>query len=136
MPTNLDDITAIRTRFIDLWSVAHPAVPFALDNEPPIETPTRSIWARLDVIPGAERKRILGSAPRYEQIGRVYFRVYAPAGEANGEPWALAESFAAIFREWDSPDFRIRLDTPDFSSGIDDDGDFMVMVSIPYTAQH
>lgn len=144
MATNLDDLEIIRTRFLTQWNAA---VPVVLDNEPAIDEPNGKVWARFSVLPGAERRASI-ARNTYEQLGRVYLQVFIPDGEADKDGWALAEAFAATFRDWKSPDWRIRFDTPEYRTS-KEAGDkdfklsakgsappFMILVTIPYTAQH
>lgn len=137
MATYNDDLSAIRTRFRTQWKTANPTVPFVYDNEPPVDEPT-GIWVRLSVNPGAERRRSIASK-KYEQIGRVFLQIMIPrtadfAGDEDA--WKLADSFASIFRDWRSADYRILFDVPETRSIDTDEAYYIILVSVPYTAQH
>lgn len=135
MATNFDDLGVIRTRFLDAWETLDPAIPYVFDlTRPPVEP--EGIWARVSVMPGSERRRSIARRT-YEQLGRVYLQVFAPVGVFDDELWAVAEHFATTFRDWLSDDGRIRFDTPEFRLTPATGGnDHMLVVSIPYTAQH
>lgn len=133
MATNTDDIDAIRTHFLSIWDEA--AYPVVLDNEPPIDEPHGQIWARLSVNPGAERRRSIYSQT-YEVLGRIYLQIFCPKGSADADGWALANTFSAAFRDWRSDDYRIRFDTPQFSTDDSEDDYYAIIVSLPYTAHH
>lgn len=137
MATYLDDLTAIRARFRTQWTATYPAVPFVYDNEPALDEP-EGIWVRFSVLPGAERRRSI-AAQRYEQLGRVYLQIFMPRGDADIAPndgWKMADSFAASFRDWRSTEWRIAFDVPTISQSDNDDDYYMIIVSVPYTAQH
>lgn len=131
MASNLDDLTTIRARFLDHWDAS---IPVVFDNEKPITEPVTT-WARLSVVPGKERRRSIAMRT-YEQLGRIYLQLFVPDGEEDGDGWQLAESFAATFRDWLSDDYRIRCDVPEFRTENTDGEPYMILVSIPYTAQH
>jgi len=131
---NLDDFLIIRTRFVDRWNLAYPQISFYFDNETPVE-PTTS-WVRLSIQPGFERRRSI-ARKTYEQLGRVYLQVFGPPDAVDMDLWPLAHVFADAFRDWQSSDGRIRFDTPTFQfTGAQDDDPAMLLINIPYTAQH
>jgi len=127
--TYSDDIAAIRNRFIAQWGTT---VPFVFDNEPPIDEPS-TIWVRLSVKPFGEERPSSLTVLGY---GRVYIQVFVPEGLSDGDGWAAANQFNAIFREWHSADYRIRFNMPDFNTSDAESGYFMILGSIPFTATH
>jgi hypothetical protein len=130
--TNLDDIDIIRTHFLNEWDNA---VPVVFDNDPASPKPEGIIWARLSVRPTAETRKSIASRT-YEQKGWVYLQVMVPDGLSDHDGYALTETFKDTFRDWSSPDFRIRFATPDYSTSHFEGEQFTIKVSIPYRAQH
>lgn len=134
MATNLDDLLAIRTRFVETWTAAHPTVPFIFDNEPATDQP-EGIWARLSIAPGHSKTRPL-NPPRYVQYGRVYLQVFVPEGEADAEGYRIAETFAQAFRNWRNTSPRIYCEQPEFRPSQSDGESFMILVTVPYSSEH
>lgn len=135
MPTNFDDLIVIRARFADTWEPLNPNVPYVFDDDTP-QDQSQGVWARMSINPGAERRRSIARRT-YEQLGRVYLQVFAPKDTVSAELWPVAETFAATFRDWQSDDDRIRFDTPEYRlTSANGDEPAMLLVSIPYTAQH
>jgi hypothetical protein len=130
MATNRDDINAIRVYFLNTWN----EVPVIFDNEPAIDEP-EGIWARLSVNPGASKRASI-ARKTYDQQGRVYLQVMIPEGEPDNEGWTLAERFGMAFRELNLDNYRVRFDTPEYSSSDAEDDWYVITVSIPYTAKH
>lgn len=129
MATNLDDITDIRAHYLDTMTLTT-----VFDNDPDTDQPT-GMWARLSVIPGAEFRQSIASRT-YEQLGRAYLQVFVPEGTSDNAGWQQANLFVAAFRDWSSPDYRVRFATPEYRTSDAEDGHFMILVTIPYTAQH
>jgi hypothetical protein len=131
--SNIDDLTAIRTRFLETWdSEGYPAV---FDNEPPIDEPHGKVWARLSVQPGTTR-RLSINARTYEVLRRIYLQIFTPEGLADNDAWTLAETFTAAFRDWKSADLRLRCSVPEYRTDDSEADYFAIIISVPYTAQH
>ena len=134
MATNLDDIAAIRAHFLNAWVPSHPGVPYVYDNEAPVDEP-EGVWVRLSVSPGFQRRRSIFERT-YEQFGRIYFQVFVPTGTDDEEGWPVADSFAALFRDWLSDNRGLYCETPEFSTSKVNNEPFMIVVSIPYRSVH
>jgi hypothetical protein len=132
MATLQDDIEAINTRFYALWPSATLVI---ADNDRNTDTPEDAVWCRFSIVPGAERRVTIGSKT-WEQLGRVYLQIFVPDERGTSEAYALANTFTTIFREWASPDYRIRFSTPEFRPSNEDGEPFTLVVSIPFTAKH
>jgi hypothetical protein len=130
--SNLTDIAAIRARFLSQWDQS---ITVLFENEAAIETPT-TLWGIMSVNPGFERRASIGATRRYEQLGRIYLKLTDEERLNDERIRGAAEAFANIFRDWNSPDYKVRCDTPEYRSGTDEKGNFYIIVSIPYTAQH
>jgi hypothetical protein len=129
--TNLDDIIAIRDRFLATWD---DAVPFVFENDSPTKEPNQ-IWARFNIAPGDERRLTIGST-NYEVKGRVYLQIMVPAGMKLAPARTIEARFVNAFREWSSADYRIRFDTPEYSVDDSEDNYFILRTSILYRARH
>lgn len=134
MATNLDDIAAIQTHFLNAWVPLNPSVPYFYAHDEAEDEP-QGIWARLIVTPGAQRRRSIFER-KYEQLGRIYLHVVIPSGTEPEDYWPVVDSFVATFQDWRSEDWRILCDVADLRPYEDAEGTYMIEVSIPYTAQH
>lgn len=135
MANNLDDLIVIRTHFAETWEPLNLSVPYVFDDGELLDQP-QGVWARMSINPGAQRRRSIARRT-YEQLGRVYLQVFAPTGTVSAELWPVAESFAETFRDWLSDDGRVKFDTPEYRlTPANDKEPTMLLVSIPYTAQH
>jgi hypothetical protein len=129
--TNLDDIVAIRDRFLGTWD---DAIPYVFENDAPTVEPN-GIWARFSVSPGDER-RLTIIPPTWEVKGRVNLQIMIPAGMKLAPAREIEANFVNAFREWSSDDYRIRFDTPEFSYDESEDNYAILRTSILYRARH
>lgn len=135
MTSNLDDLTAIRLRFQEIWGAAYPDVPYVFDNEPPVEEPDGP-WVRLSVQPGVQRRRPGVAITTYEQLGRAYLQVFIPDNEGDHDGWAMAEAVGDGFRDWRSEDWTLWVQAPTYSTAQQEGEPFMILVSVPYRSEH
>lgn len=132
MATNLDDITAIRTRFLSAWGSTTPIV---IANDPsPVQPDVAYIV--FHVMPNVEERLATGAAADFEVQGIIWADIYSPSGEGDGAAWNLAEKFATAFRDWRSTDGRINCGNPSYRQGEDEDKFMRLIVNVPYRAWH
>jgi len=131
MATNLDDITVLRTRFLDTWDRS---IPFEFEGQPLAAEPEGQVWVRLEIAPGDEQRQSL-ITQTYLQQGRVNLKVMAPIGQGDGAGWNAAQLFIDAFRDWHSDDYRVRCYTSQTRKAYE--GNYIAtIVSIYYEAIH
>lgn len=131
MATDLDDITVLRTRFLDTWDRS---IPFEFEGQPLEAEPEGQVWARLTVIPGNEDRQSLISRT-YLQKGRIYLQVMMPIGTGDETGWNAAQLFIDAFRDWHSDDYRVRCYTSEKRKSSESNYN-VITVSIYYEAIH
>lgn len=126
------DYQALRQHFINGWS-AFPAVPVLYDNQPNERVEPKLQFVRFSVRAGASFHHA-GSAQDGTRIqrGRVWLQIFTPAEMGDGEALAIADEFAALFRNKRIGD-AIQLKTEDIQTDPNArDGYFMISVSVPW----
>lgn len=129
--SNSLDIATIRDRFLDVWDSS---VPFVFVNRPNELEPDQ-MWARFSVIPYADAKRVLGTL-KYTARGMAWLQIFVPAGLGDADANALRDTIANGFREWRSPDFRVRFKLPEYANDDSEDNYLRLDMKVEYEAEH
>lgn len=106
----------------------------AVDNDVLLNLSENETWVRFTVRPGASF-HVAGDSEQgmLLQQGRIWLQVFAPRNSGDGEPLAILDEFARLFRHVKLDDGDLRVFTADIDTNTAvDDGWFMMTASIPY----
>ncbi len=102
-----DELLTLSRRFGQQWAMVEPAVPIRWpdDATPP---PAAAPWLRFAVVPVDARAVGLAADGRrlHRHAGLVAIDVFAPPREGRARILGLADTAAAILRDWAAPGLR------------------------------
>ena len=115
---------SIRERFSAEWSrtpIAYPNTPFEKPSGP---------WIRVTVR-GSSAEQVATVSKRLRHEGAVFVQVFTPEGQGDGEALSIADDVAALLEAQTLGGIRFYAATRR-PEGVDENGWYMVIVSIPF----
>ena len=104
--------------------------PIHWPNTPPL-TVTASAWVRFAVISNGDAAAWITSGHPGFESGFVAAQVFVPSGSGDGTASALADSVAALFREYTSG--QLSCGPATVRTVGDADGWYQINISVPWT---
>lgn len=91
-----------------------------------------SIWLRLSILDGESFQTTIGAETNvHRSVGIIIVQIFGPANEGDKDTLAMADTVAAIFRNWCGTTVRCRAATVK-AIGPDGQGWYQVNVSVPF----
>lgn len=106
----IQDVTALRQRFIETVKAANPNLVVIFDNQPNVTPPTNKVWCRFTVKPSDKDRVQLGVTKKYQQIGIATLQIIVPAQMGDAVGYTLVDQMDAAFKEWRSTDKAMVVD--------------------------
>ncbi len=130
-----DEHSQLRTRFAAGMLAASPTTPIdwpniALDPKPTGDT----TWVRfsiVDAIDGTVQTTFGATTNNHMSVGLVVIQIFTPENAGDAGALAMADTVAAIFRNWGGSTVRCRAASKKVI-GLDGHGWYQVNVSIPF----
>lgn len=91
-----------------------------VENQPDDDIDESKPWVRWTINPG-ESKLIQTGPKLYKNLGIATLQVFVPKGQGTGAATDIREAFNTAFREWRSPDQKLKVYKLSNTKGSGDD---------------
>lgn len=122
------DRTALRTHFVTGWGTTSPVI---YENQPVTDIDMTTAYVRFGIQSADTVRETFGQNGINARHGMVWLQVIVPLGDATATAYALADQFAALFRNFRASGIDL-LCTTETIRNVPQKDYYQLNVTVPY----